>query len=89
MGTHSNGRGAPVPVVRIYEENFLWFSYVFARGAANRRRTCADRRDHQQEVNFIFKLREAENQIVIDHEVSSLLYRGDRTVFCNRIPDVV
>jgi hypothetical protein len=31
-GTHSNGRDAPVPVVRIYEENFLGFSYVFCPG---------------------------------------------------------
>jgi hypothetical protein len=32
FGTHSNGRNAPVPIVRIYEENFLGFSYVFCRG---------------------------------------------------------
>ena len=31
-GTHSDGRDAPVPVVRIYEENFLEFSYVFCSG---------------------------------------------------------
>ena len=31
-GTHSDGRDAPVPVVRIYEEKFLEFSYVFCSG---------------------------------------------------------
>jgi hypothetical protein len=40
-------------------------------------------------VNFMFKLQEAENQIIIDYEVLSRSYRGERTVFCNRIPDVV
>ena len=32
-GTRGNRREAPVPVVRIYEENFLGFSYVFCPGA--------------------------------------------------------
>ena len=37
----------------------------------------------------MFKLQEAENQIIIDYEVLSRSYRGERTAFCNRIPDVV
>jgi hypothetical protein len=35
------------------------------------------------------KLQEAENLIVIDYEVLGRSDRGERTVFCNRIPDVV
>jgi hypothetical protein len=37
-GTHGNGRDASFPVVRIYEEDFVGFSYVFHLGPANRRR---------------------------------------------------
>ena len=35
------------------------------------------------------KTQEAEKQIFIDYEVLSRSYRGGRTVFYNRIPDVV
>jgi hypothetical protein len=31
-GTRGNGEVAPIPVVRICEENFLGFSYVFCAG---------------------------------------------------------
>ena len=40
------------------------------------RRTCADPRDHQQEVNFMFKLHEAESLIVIRYEGLEPLVSG-------------